>query len=154
MTQKSSQRPFSASKMLKVKTDDESGHDALESAEDRQDKADIARMEMRIIEAQANDKIGSIVGYGPYAMDQTPTQVFGSGLIESCKNDVSKIPDWRFTRWYFRDKIIVDLFRTKQKYQEADVEARRRMAKKYGLRYAALGPSMSYKTDLPQQLGI
>ena len=50
--------------------------------------------------------------------------------------------------------MIVDLFRTKQAYKEAEVEARRRMAKKHGVKYAALGPSMSYRTDLPQQLNL
>jgi hypothetical protein len=154
MTKCSSTPPASHGKALTIRTGDEPGLDSLEGRESGQDAADIARMEQRIAEAKAQDKIGTVVGYGPCFYDQSPTEVFGPGLVAACKNDVSKIPDWRFTRWYSRDRIIVDLFRTKGAYAAADVEARRRMAKKHGVRYAALGPSMSYRTDLPQQLGL
>lgn len=154
MTKRSGVLPASSGKVLSIRTGREPGLDALERAENDQDRADIAKVEQRQAEDRALDKIGSVVGYGPYVMDQSPTQVFGRGLVDACRNDVSRIPDWRFSRWYFQDKIIVDLFRTAAAYKEADVEARRRMAKKHGVKYAALGPSMSYRTDLPQQLGL
>jgi uncharacterized membrane protein len=138
--------PASSGRVLSIRTGDESGLDSLERAERAQDEADISKLEQRQASARAADKIGTVVGYGPYDTDQSPTQVFGMAAI--------KAPDWRFSRWYFRDKMIVDLFRTKQAYSEANVEARRRLAKKYHVKYAALGPSMSYRTDLPQQLGL
>ena len=146
MIKRSGPPPASSGKVLSVRAGEEAGLNALERIEDAQDRADIAKLEQRQAEAQAMDKIGTVVGYGPYDTDQSPTQVFGMAAI--------KAPEWRFSRWYFRDKIIVDLFRTRQAYQAAEVEARRRMAKKHGVRYAALGPSMSYRTDLPQQLGL
>lgn len=146
MIKRSGPPPASSGKVLSVRAGEESGLNALERIEDAQDRADIEKLEQRKLEAQAMDKIGTVVGYGPYDTDQSPTQVFGMAAI--------KAPEWRFSRWYFRDKIIVDLFRTRQTYQAAEVEARRRMAKKYGVRYAALGPSMSYRIDLPQQLGL
>lgn len=154
MTKRSGPPPASSGKVLAIRAGEEAGLNALERIEDAQDRADIAKMEQRIAETKAQDKIGTVVGYGPCFYDQSPTEVFGPGLVAACKNDVSKIPNWRFSRWYFRDKIIVDLFRTKQAYAAADVKARRRMAKKHGVKYAALGPSMSYRTDLPQQLGL
>lgn len=138
--------PAASSRVLSIRTGDEPGLDAFERAERRKDQEDESKMQQRLAAARAADKIGTVVGYGPYDTDQSPTQVFGAAGM--------KAPDWRFSRWYFRDKMIVDLFRTKQAYSEANVEARRRMAKKYGVKYAALGPSMSYRTDLPQQLGL
>ncbi|MFA5937596.1 MAG: hypothetical protein WC822_07000 [Candidatus Paceibacterota bacterium] len=154
MTKRSGPPPAASSKVLRIRTDDQSGLSALEQAERQQDQADESALEQRIAGERASDKIGSVVGYGPFVLDQSPTEVFGPELIAACKNDVSKIPNWRFSRWYFRDRIIVDLFRVESAYKEADVPARRRMAKKYGIKYAALGPRMSYRTDLPQQLGI
>lgn len=138
--------PESSGRVLSIRTGDDPGLDSFERAERTRDQADISKLEQRLAAARAADKIGTVVGYGPYDTDQSPTQVFGMAAINA--------PDWRFSRWYFRDKMIVDLFRTKQAYAAADVEARRRMAKKHGVRYAALGPSMSYRTDLPQQLGL
>jgi hypothetical protein len=138
--------PESSGRVLSIRTGDEPGLDSLERAERTQDQADISKLEQRLAAARAVDKIGTVVGYGPYDTDQSPTQVFGMAAINA--------PDWRFSRWYFRDNMIVDLFRTKQAYSEADVNARHRMAKKHGVKYAALGPSMSYRTDLPQQLGL
>lgn len=154
MIKRSGPPPAASSKVLSVMTGNEPGLNALEAEELRQDQNDIMRLEQRQAEARATDKIGSVVGYGPYVFDQSPTEVFGEDLIKTCKNDVTRIPNWRFTRWYFRERIIVDLFRTQAAYDGADVEARRRMAKKYKVRYAALGPRMSFRTDLPQQLGI
>ena len=146
MIKRSGPPPASSGKVLSVRAGEEAGLNALERIEDAQDRADIAKLEQRQAEAQAMDKIGTVVGYGPYDTDQSPTQVFGIAAI--------KAPEWRFSRWYFRDRIIIDLFRTLGMYKAAKVEKRRRMAKKYGMKYAALGPSMSYRTDLPQQLGL
>jgi hypothetical protein len=126
----------------------------VERAESRQDQADVAAVDQKQAEERATDKIGSVVDYGPYVTDQSPTQVFGAGVIDLFSGDVSRIPKWMFKRWYFRDKIIIDFFHTQRSYNEADVESRRKMARKFNVRYAALGPGMSYLTDLPQQLGI
>jgi len=126
----------------------------MERAESGQDRADLAAMEQKKAAEQASDKIGSVVDYGPYVVDQSPTQAFGAGVIDLFDGNVSRIPKWRFKRWYFRDKIIIDFFHSQREYNEADVESRREMAKKFKVRYAALGPGMSYKTDLPQQLKI
>jgi hypothetical protein len=145
-------RPASSGRVLSVRPE-ESGLDALD-ADSLQNREDISRLEQDQAEAKQSDKIGSIVGYGPYDIDQSPTQVFGMPLIDRCKGDVDKIPNWKFSRWYYFDKIIVDLFYTDQAYKEADVEARRKMAKSFRFKYAALGPGMSYRTNLPAQLGI
>ena len=146
MTKRSATIPASSGRVLSIRTGDEPGLAALERAERTQDDADISKLEQRQALARAADKIGSVVGYGPYDTDQSPTQVFGPAALAA--------PDWRFSRWYFRDRMIVDLFRTRAAYEAAGVEARRRMAKKHKVKYAALGPSMSYRTDLPQQLGL
>ena len=51
----------------------------------------------------------------------------------------------RFSRWYFgiAGGVVVDLFKTQKEYNAADVEGRRKLAHKYGSRYAALGPKHS-----------
>ncbi len=148
-------RPASSSRRISVRPPEETpSPESTERAESHQDRADLAALEQKKAEAQASDKVGSVVDYGPYVTDQSPTQVFGMAVIDMFNGDVSRIPKWLFKRWYFRDKIIVDLFTTPRAYAEADVESRREMARKFKVRYAALGPGMSYKTDLPQQLGI
>lgn len=152
---KKGNRPYSSSKKLSVQPAQESpSADQLDRQDSSKDLADKAALEQKTAERQAADKVGSILDYGPYVGDQSPTQVFGAAVIEHFKGNVSRIPKWLFTRWYFRDKIIVDLFRTNRAYVEADVDSRRALAGKFGVRYAALGPGMSYLTDLPQQLGI
>lgn len=152
---KRANRPSSSARRLSVRQPEETpSSEEQERAESGQDRADVAAMAQKQAAEQASDKIGSVVDYGPYVVDHSPTQVFGLAVIDMFDGQVSRIPKWRFKRWYFRDKIIIDFFRTKQEYEAADVEARRDMARKFKVRYAALGPGMSYKTDLPQQLGI
>jgi hypothetical protein len=148
-------RPASSGKKLNVSAPEENpSPEAQERDESYKDRADEATLEQKQAEERATDKIGSVLDYGPYVVDQSPTQVFGAAVIEHFKGDVSRIPKWLFKRWYFRDRIIVDMFHNKRAYIEADVEARRALAKKFKVRYAALGPSMSYRTDLPEQLGL
>lgn len=147
---KRSNRAASAGKVLKV-TDQEDSEDLLEK---RQDQTDVAAAEQKKVEEKAIDKVGSVLDHAPYVLDQSPTQVFGAAVIEEFKGDVAKIPKWLFKRWYFRDRAIIDLFVTQRAYDEADVEARRALAAKFNVRYAALGPRHSYRTDLPQQLGL
>ena len=146
-------RAAASSRVLTSKTTG-AGERDLESEEARQAQADISRIEQDKAAAQEADKIGSVVDYGPHITDQSPTQVFGMALIDACKGDVKRIPAWRFKRWYFRDKIIIDFFSRQQEYDAAQVEARRKMAHQFKFKYAALGPGMSYRTDLPRQLGL
>ena len=151
---RSSPTPAASSKLLTIRPADESTQDAQDRVDSAKDQSDLATLEQRKAEERASDKIGSIVDHAPYVMDQSPTQVFGMALINSYKGDAGKIPNWLFKRWYFRDNIIIDFFSSKRAYEDAEVEARRKMAHKFKFKYAALGPTMSYRTDLPEQLGV
>ena len=147
--------PASSGKGLTINPSEETpSPETAERDESYQNRADESALEQRIAEERASDKIGSVLDYAPYVVDQSPTQIFGMALIDSVKGDVSRIPNWKFKRWYFGKKVIVDFFSTKQAYKEAEVEARRSMARKFKIKYAALGPGMSYRTDLPEQLGL
>lgn len=85
----------------------------------------------------AADKFGEVMQNAPFASYQCPTQIWG------VKAAAEK--QYVFTRWYFmaKDNVIVDLFEKQEQYDAADVEARRALARKYGTRYAALGPRHS-----------
>lgn len=145
-------RPRSSAQPLKFTTPTATTQEA-DTVEAKQDRAEIESVEAKQAAAKESDRIGSVVDYGPHVVDQSPTQIFGMALINACNGDVRRIPKWRFKRWYFRDKIIIDYFSTKREYDEAQVEQRRKMAHQFGFKYGALGPGMSYKVDLPEQLG-
>ena len=101
-------------------------------------------MEQRIELDRALDKIGSIdeIEHTACAFDQSPSQCFGGQVIIDY-GGTDTLPAYSFSRWYFGKKIIVDLFMTEEKYNAADVEGRRKMAQRYGFKYAALGPKHS-----------
>ena len=88
-------------------------------------------------ELLAADKFGEVMENAPFASFQCPTQIWG------VKAAAEK--QYVFSRWYFmaKDNVIVDLFLTQELYDASDVEARRSVARKYGTRYAALGPKHS-----------
>lgn len=140
----------SASRTLTVRPQENS----QDQADARQDREDTSRVEQKIAKDKAADKIGTLFDHAAFDVDQTPAQVFGMAVIDSVGGDVARLPRWRFSRWYFGIRTIVDLFHTKSEYKEAQVEDRRKMAHKFGFKYGALGPGMSYVDDLPAQLGI
>ena len=98
-----------------------------------------AECEAKIEELRASDKLGEIMDHAPYVEDQSITQVWG------LKAAGDAVAGYVFKRWYFmgKDNAIVDTFMTEELYDAADVEGRRKLAHKYGTRYAALGPMHS-----------
>jgi len=86
-------------------------------------------------QARADDKFLDVVGSADFVTDQVPTQIWGLKAV----ND----PPYKFSRWYFRDKVLLDLFLTQEAYDAAEVEQRRALARGRGFRYAALGPMHS-----------
>ncbi len=108
------------------------------------DRQDAAEVEQKIEAMRAGDKIGEVeeIDYAPCAFKQSPSQCFGGQVIIDY-GGTEKLPDYIFSRWYFGKKIIIDTFTSEEKYISADVEGRRKMAHKYGFKYAALGPGHS-----------
>jgi len=98
-----------------------------------------AECKTKLEELQAADKLGEIMDHAPYVSDQSITQVWGL----KAAGDV--VEGYIFKRWYFmgKDNAIVDTFMTQELYDISDVDGRRKLAHKYGTRYAALGPMHS-----------
>jgi hypothetical protein len=134
-----SPRAASRSKVLPLKDSPKKADDA----ESAKDKADIAAAAQKETDRKAADKISQVPALEGqnYALDQSLTQCFGMEVIKHFKGQVDKIPTWRFGRWYFGAKVVVDTFRTQSAYDAAGVEKRRELVHTFGGRYAALGPS-------------
>ena len=99
--------------------------------------ANLAECEDRLNELRDSDKLGEFFDHAPWVANQNTTQVWG---VKAAPEKV-----YTFSRWYFmaKDNALVDLFPKQELYDSADVEGRRAMAHKYGMRYAALGPNHS-----------
>jgi len=130
-------KPAATQKVLPIERPADADPEAAKRAKDA---ADVAAVAAKEAERKAQDPISDPLNYGPYVTDHSPTMCFGRQVIEDYGGDVGRIPKYRFKRWYFRDKVVIDTFITQLQYDSADVEGRRAMCKKYGHRYAALGP--------------
>ena len=118
-----------------------SAHDpapgTLAEAEKAAYDASLGDCEAAIEKMHDSDKFRKLMDSDAYATEQTPTGIWGAKAAGE--------KQVYFSRWYYRglDNAIIDLFLTQELYDEADVEARRAMAHRYGTRYAALGPHHS-----------
>lgn len=132
-------RPASLQKVLPVR---QAPAPTTKDAERIADRASEGAAAAREAQRKAEDPAGLVLDHSPFARDQSVTQAFG-GQVISDLGGTEKLPRWRFSRFYFTHKAIMDLFPTQRGYDEAQVEERRAMAKRYGFRYAALGPNHS-----------
>lgn len=125
--------------------------DAEEEREDYQLQRDLQMIEERT----KADKISRLLQSKAYLIDAGPTHVIPRAELEARAAKDPKflegLPKVRFSRFYLKERIVVDLFVTEKAYKEADVEARRAWCRSEGVRYGALGPTMN-TIDLTPQL--
>lgn len=112
----------------------------VQEARKRKATIDEAKVKAQVTTQRAGDPISAPINWSEFIADVVPTQIWGQQLINDFNGPG---PKYRFKRWYLGIKIIVDTFLTQAEYDAADVDGRRSLLKKYGYRYAALGPMHS-----------
>jgi hypothetical protein len=106
-------------------------------AEKRAHDESQAEIDQNLEALKTADKFGEMMDHAPFVMNQSPTAIWGV--------KASGEKQYNFTRWYFmaKDNVVLDLFLTHEAYDAAEVEKRRDLARRFGTRYAALGPMHS-----------
>lgn len=128
-----------------------------QSTEDREAAADDFQLQndlRRISEREKSDKVCKLLESKTYLIGARIAHILPRALLEerALKDQtyLEGLPTWNFSRYYMREKIVVDLFPTQSLYDSADVEARRAWCRSEGLRYGALGPDMNTTDLIPQ----